>query len=86
MQIKVRDQIKKEKFLIKQCMSKNPKMGNAIPVRCITTNEFFQSMKEAANYYGLLCNSISDVCRGKQKTTKGLSFEYSLGFGRKYGK
>lgn len=35
------------------------------PVRCITTNEVFNSQKEASEYYGIYKTGISDCCSGR---------------------
>lgn len=46
-------------------------------VRCITTNEEFNSIKEACKKYNISDVSyISRVCRGKKKSCFGLKFEY----------
>lgn len=45
-------------------------------VRCITTNENFDSISEACNKYDLKVTHVSAICRGKRKSTKGLVFEY----------
>jgi hypothetical protein len=44
-------------------------------VRCIDDGLTFRTIKEAKEYYGNT-PEISAVCRGKQKTTGGLRFEY----------
>lgn len=46
-------------------------------VRCLTTGEEFNSIKEACNKYNISDVSyISRVCRGKRKSCFGLKFEY----------
>ena len=45
-------------------------------IRCITTNEIFDSINEACIKYNLKNTHISGICRGKRKQTKGLRFEY----------
>lgn len=45
-------------------------------VRCINTNETFDSLKEASNYFNFDMRYISGVCRGVKKTTHGYSFEF----------
>lgn len=42
----------------------------------VETKEIFNSIKEAANKYGLKDTHISRVCRGKRKTTGGFHWEY----------
>lgn len=39
--------------------------------------ETFNSIREACIKYNLFSPAVSDVCRGKQKTTKGFIFEYA---------
>lgn len=45
--------------------------GNAKPVLCLTTNERFVSVIDAAEAYGIDKSGISAACRGKIKTYKG---------------
>lgn len=45
-------------------------------VRCIETDEVFDSVRIAAKEMNLDNSAISKVCRGEQKTTKGYHFEY----------
>jgi len=40
------------------------------PVKCMTTGEVFDCIREAAKKYGLCDASISNCCNGKQKTTR----------------
>ena len=49
------------------------------PVVCTTTGEAFESVKSAANHFGIYPADISTVLSGRQKTTKGLHFEYAKG-------
>ena len=46
------------------------------PVRCITTGETFESVKAASTALDIKAPSIGQVCRGNQKTVKGLRFEF----------
>jgi len=46
------------------------------PVRNIDTNKEFTSMREAANYYNVLEQSISKVCRGVRKKCGGYRWGY----------
>ena len=58
--------------------SESHKRNNAIAkykkVKCIETNEIFDSMKEAQNKYKT--THIHDVCKGKRNTTSGYHWEY----------
>ena len=45
-------------------------------VFCIETNEYFNSVKDAAKYYGVSRYSISAVCNGTKKTLKNLHWKY----------
>lgn len=48
-----------------------------VKVRCIDSNEVFDSIKEAALYFDIKhSETITRCCKGKLKTTKGLHFEY----------
>lgn len=46
------------------------------PVINITTNERFNSIKEAAEKYGIEATHITRVCKGKRKSCKGYQFVY----------
>lgn len=48
---------------------KNHMHKQAINVVCVTTNEIFGSIREAANKYNLETTNISKVCKGKQNST-----------------
>lgn len=41
-----------------------------------TTGKVFNSVKSAADYYGLKDTHISRVCKGKRKKTGGFEWEY----------
>ena len=45
--------------------------GNTKPVLCLTTNERFTSVTDAAEAYSIDKTGISAACRGKLKTYKG---------------
>lgn len=45
-------------------------------VRCIETNAIYRSATEAAKANNICYSLLSDVCRGKWKSAKGLHFEY----------
>lgn len=56
--------------------SNNPK---AQKVRCIETNEIFNTLKDAAKWAGLKYgDSISKACRGISKTAAGFHWEYVI--------
>ncbi len=50
--------------------------GNCKAVMCIDTGEVFNSGADAAEHYGINQANMSAVCRGNQKTAKGLRFCY----------
>lgn len=45
-------------------------------VKCLETNEVFNSLTECAKYFNLSISKISAVCRGKRKTTGKKHFIY----------
>ena len=45
-------------------------------VRCIEDNLVFNSISEAAVYYGIYTSNLSRVCNGKLKTAGGKHFEF----------
>lgn len=47
-----------------------------VKVRNVDTGEVFDSVKKAAEKYGLKDTHISRVCKGKRKTTGGFKWEY----------
>ena len=49
---------------------------HARPVMCIETGEVFGAVKVAAQAYGGDDSSLGKVCKGKQKTWKGLHWKY----------
>lgn len=49
---------------------------HTVKVRNVDTGEVFNSVKEAAEKYGLKDTHISRVCKGKRKTTGGFKWEY----------
>ena len=58
-------------------LSRERNMRNqAVKVRNLETKQVFNSIKEAAEYYGLKPTHITRVCRGKRKTTGGFHWEY----------
>lgn len=50
--------------------------GRCKPVLCIDTGQIFPSAKAAAEALGLHRSGVSQVCEGKQKTTKKLKFKF----------
>lgn len=49
---------------------------NCKKVRCITTGEVFYSLNEAGEKYNINPSNITECCRGRYKTAKGLKWEY----------
>lgn len=45
-------------------------------VRCLDTNEVFNSIKEAGEKTGTCYQNISQVCNGRRKTANGLRWEF----------
>ncbi|EGT4144509.1 hypothetical protein EQY69_09845 [Clostridium perfringens] len=69
--------INKNKEDIKNLMSQ--KTGREIinkSVICLNDNKFFNSIKEASEYYDIFATNISAVCKGKIKSIKGYKFKY----------
>ena len=46
------------------------------PVKCITTNRVYQSIKDAAKGTGVQPGAISRICNGYQKTSNGFTFKF----------
>jgi group I intron endonuclease len=46
------------------------------PVRCIDTDEVFETVNSACDKYGLHRSNIAKVCQGKLKTTGGFRWAY----------
>lgn len=51
--------------------------GNCRPVICVETNTFFPSIMDAARFYNTKGVNIVNVLKGRQRTTRGLSFRYA---------
>jgi len=62
---------------------RNGRRGGCVPVICKTTNVRFESLQEAARTLFPEVNTASAVaaicqcCRGNQKSTRGMQFEYA---------
>lgn len=54
----------------------NKTYSSGKPVRCVETNQIFDSAKEAARQLNLCSSGVSAVCRGEYKTFHGYHFEY----------
>ena len=52
------------------------RQGNAKPVICIETGDIYASTMDAGDAIGAHFSGISNACRGKQQTVKGLHFCY----------
>lgn len=48
-------------------------------VRCVDDGKEFDSITNAANFYGVMGANITSVCRGRIKTASGKRFEYVEG-------
>ena len=48
-------------------------------IRCIDTNEIFDSVKDVATSINMSCSNIFSACNGIHKTCGGLHFEYYYG-------
>ena len=51
-------------------------MIKTCPVICLETGEMFDKIADVAKYYNIDGASVSKVCKGKQKTAKGMRFRY----------
>lgn len=56
-----------------------PYEGTKKRVRCVDTDELFESINEAAASKGVSAAKITAVCRGRRKTCGGLGWEYADG-------
>lgn len=57
----------------------NKKFGNQLKIMkvyCIELDKFWDCINDCAKELGLMQQSISQVCRGRLKTTGGYHFEY----------
>jgi len=52
------------------------KSSNSRSVLCLNDGKIYLSMSEAAKFYGIAWQSISRICRGERKSTKGYKFCY----------
>lgn len=57
-------------------VNKGAILKNQKKVLCVQENRSFNSIKEAAEYYGINAGSITKVCKGQRKTCKKLIFKY----------
>lgn len=51
-------------------------INQAVKVKNVTTGEVFDSIKEAAEMFGLKSTNITSVCRGRRKSAGGFEWEY----------
>lgn len=63
----------KERLRLANTGANNPR---SIPIRCVQTGEVFESLNLAARKLNLKLTGIKRVLSGRNKQTKGLSFEY----------
>ena len=52
--------------------------GRAKKVRCIETGEIFSCTRDAENKYSLSRGLVASCCRGDQKTSNGMRWEYII--------
>lgn len=52
----------------KQKISQSKLNKNGKPVRCITTDKIFNTIREAGRYYNISSSHIAECCKGKRKT------------------
>lgn len=74
-----KETIEKRKATIrrkKECGFVQRNNGHKKKVRCIETNQIYNSIKEAGEYFSVDPSSISGVLTGKYKTCKGKHFVY----------
>ena len=50
--------------------------GHKKPITCLNDGQVYESVKSAAEKYGLRAGTISAVLKGRQKSTGGLKFKY----------
>lgn len=68
-----------EKHKIPRIVPRNPKTKfnpNRTEIRCITTDEVFDSMLQAAKTYGIRQGHISENCKGLRASVGGYRFEF----------
>lgn len=65
----------KEKFK-NGYINKGAILKNQKKILCVQENKSFNSIKEAAKYYGIDAGSITKVCKGQRKSCKNLIFKY----------
>jgi hypothetical protein len=88
---KIKNQNKKEKTTMKNTVNTVPvtlqpevtvqmigrrTRSHCKPVMCITTGQLFASCSDAAEYFGVIPSTISDLCHGRLKSLKGMEFMY----------
>lgn len=61
---------------IRNTLKDKPQQHRRRKVKCIDDNLIFDSMTEAAQYYGTHVSNINKVCNNRLKTTKKKRFEY----------
>lgn len=49
----------------------------AKPVTCLSTGDLFESVSDAARYFGLRPQKVSIVCRGERSHAEGLRFSFT---------
>lgn len=61
----------KGKKKTKEAIENNRKAQHRKPVKCLETGEIYESLSDAERKTGILDETISRCCRGKQKTAGG---------------
>ena len=73
------EEIKKKIGLSRLGKYKGRNSYNCKKVKCVSTGEVFYSLNEAGEKYNISPSSITECCRGRHKTAKGLKWEYVEG-------
>ena len=73
------EEVKKKIGLSRLGKYKGRNSYNCKKVKCVSTGEVFYSLNEAGEKYNISPSSITECCRGRHKTAKGLKWEYVEG-------
>ena len=57
-------------------IGKKARVAKFTKVRCITTGKIYDSIKEAADEFGLAHSNIVACCNGRRSTCGGMRWEY----------
>lgn len=78
-QVNHKDEVKTHNWInnLEWCDTKyNIVYSQAKKIKCVETNQIFESQNAAARELGISQGAISEVCRGKRKLAGGLHWEY----------